>query len=1173
MSTPSIPAETEQQQGIASNPNHSAWVSANAGSGKTHVLTERVVRLLLNGTAPSRILCLTFTKAAAGEMSNRVFKTLGEWAMLDDAALTERLITVNRLEPNATTLKQARTLFAKALETPGGLKIQTIHAFCEALLHQFPLEANVPGNFTVMDDSAQKLLMQRARRDVVLKAQSGQEPEISAAFSAMMGFATDFAIDKVMGNLVSKREDIMPWLDAAGGAAAAMKMTREELQFGHNETSHSLIQLAVEECVFDKAILKEMAIQCSHSEKSNSNKLGIRIEEFLNAKSPSGSLDALCDIFLTSGKPRAFSHFCSKDIKAMFPDLEDGLAAEIDRLLAVKPRINTLIQIEHTEPLMVIAQAMLRDYRNQKRSKGLLDFDDLVMRTADLLRSSSARSWVLYKLDLGIDHILLDEAQDTSPRQWLIVNQLVSEFFAGNSARAVNRTIFAVGDEKQSIYSFQGARPQAFSEQRNQFEKSADEVGKSLRTARLNLSFRSTPEVLGAVDKVFGNPQNQGGLIFDGDYQDHEAQRRNNAGQVEIWQRLEPDETIEPEHWHQVSDALQSLHQAEKLAKLIAGQVALWLENGETINTAKGKKRIKAGDIIILVRSRDRFIPAVTRALKEKDIPVAGADRLALTSHIAVRDLIALGRVMLTPQDDLSLAALLKSPLLGLNEEELFSLAHGRRGFLIDSLRKFKTEQPFAGVFEKLSRWLGRADRIPVYEFYALILGEEGGREEFYSRLGQEAEDVLDAFLAMALNHEQNGLPGLHGFIEDLEMEQPEIKREFSESQNEVRVMTVHAAKGLEAPVVFVVDKSAAPIQSQHAPALYEWTGNRSNPPKRGFLWVPSSADHGDVSYRAKGEIDDLALEEFRRLLYVAMTRAEDRLIMCGYKGSRSAPAHNWYDMVDMALADDAQTVDPIADDVACKLWRLDEAQPSDTPPLPDQGDLVVRDKLPPWINHKLPQEKALPRPLNPSGAQALIDESLAIESVHPSLLIAGEKQSPIIARKRGTVIHRLLQVWPDLDPDTREQQSLAYAAHALPEMTEQARQSMVTELAQIIASPKLAPYLDPDTSRAEVPVMGRIELATGPRPVSGTIDRLAVLDDHLMALDYKTSRHVPETENDVPGDYITQMALYRTLVSRLYPDKPMKTALVWTHAAGGPKVMELSDTVLDAAMARLSKL
>jgi len=706
-----IPAETEQQQGIASDPKHSAWVSANAGSGKTHVLTERVVRLLLNGTAPSRILCLTFTKAAAGEMSNRVFKTLGEWALLDDAALRERLISVNRETPNETTLKQARTLFAKALETPGGLKIQTIHAFCEALLHQFPLEANVPGNFTVMDDSVQNLLMQRARREVVLMAQSGQQPQIAQAFATMMSFATDFAIDKVMGDLVSKREDIMPWLDGAGGAAAAMLMTRKELGFGHNETAAALLEKAVGECVFDQAILKEMAIQGKHSDKTTDHALADKIDNFLDAENAADALDILSDIILTGGtKTRSFSRFCTKFLKDMFVDLEDNLANEGERLLAAKARINTLIQIEHTEPLMVIAQAMLRDYRNQKRARGLLDFDDLVSRTADLLRRSSARSWVLYKLDLGIDHILLDEAQDTSPRQWQIVNQLVSEFFAGNSARALNRTIFAVGDEKQSIYSFQGARPQAFSEQRRQFEKRAAEAGKSLQTARLNLSFRSTPEVLGAVDKVFGNPKNQDGLTFGGDYEDHEAQRRNNAGQVEIWQRMEPDETTDPEFWHQPSDDLQNLHQAEKLAKLIAEQVAGWLKSGETLNTSEGKKRMKAGDIIILVRSRDRFIPAVTRALKEKNIPVAGADRLALTSHIAVRDLIALGRVMLTPQDDLSLAALLKSPLLGLSEDDLFTLAHGRRGFLFDQLKKSKDHPAFACAYEKLSHWqIGRA--------------------------------------------------------------------------------------------------------------------------------------------------------------------------------------------------------------------------------------------------------------------------------------------------------------------------------------------------------------------------------------------------------------------------------------------------------------------------------
>jgi len=296
-------------------------------------------------------------------------------------------------------------------------------------------------------------------------------------------------------------------------------------------------------------------------------------------------------------------------------------------------------------------------------------------------------------------------------------------------------------------------------------------------------------------------------------------------------------------------------------------------------------------------------------------------------------------------------------------------------------------------------------------------------------------------------------------------------------------------------------------------------------------------------------------------------------LIVCGYKGSKKAPEHNWYDMIDQALEDVAQSGDSIAENVTRKIWRLSDIRSEEAPPVPDQNDYVVRQKLPPWINHKMPEEKTLPRPLNPSGAQALIDESLATELVHPSLLATGDSQMPAIARKRGTVIHRLLQVWPDLDPQRREQQALAFAASALPELTDQARQDMVTELAHIIASPRLAPYLDPATSRAEVQIMGHIELKNGPRPVSGTIDRLAVLNDHVMALDYKTSRSVPNSEAEVPGDYMTQMALYRALVSRLYPDKPVKTALVWTHAAGGPLIMELSDAALDAAFTNLSKL
>ena len=455
--------DTVYRQRLASSPRHSAWVSANAGSGKTTVLSNRVVRLLLSGTDPSRILCLTFTKAAAGEMSNRVFKILGQWATIPEDQLREELFKVEGTRPTDSQLETARTLFARALETPGGLKIQTIHAFCEALLHQFPLEANIPGNFSVMDDSLQVSLMNEARRQIILETDAQPNSALAHAFSRVMAVATDAAIEKTIGEVIAKRDELANWLLRLGGPESAEAFAKQRFQFSPDDDEESATALAADESLLSTLDLAALAQACTDSGKSTMEKLALSIQTFVEAKEPTEKLDCIAAMVLTAkGDPRSFAKYPTKEIHEKHPEVREVFAREAERVVSALLRINTLKQIVNTTPLLVIAEAMIERYRHMKRQQGLLDFDDLVFRTADLLTRKSARSWVLYKLDLGIDHILLDEAQDTSPRQWQIINAMVEEFFSGDSARSISRTVFAVGDEKQSIYSFQGAEPESF---------------------------------------------------------------------------------------------------------------------------------------------------------------------------------------------------------------------------------------------------------------------------------------------------------------------------------------------------------------------------------------------------------------------------------------------------------------------------------------------------------------------------------------------------------------------------------------------------------------------------------------------------------------------------------------------------------------------------------------
>jgi len=700
----------------------------------------------------------------------------------------------------------------------------------------------------------------------------------------------------------------------------------------------------------------------------------------------------------------------------------------------------------------------------------------------------------------------------------------------------------------------------------------AQQAEKPFPRASLNLSFRSTPQVLAAVDEVFNNPFNAKGLVYGGDYQDHIAHRRLDWGTVEVWDKLESLTVEDPDVWHEPADPLNNPHQAIRLAKHVADRIADWVASKSLIKVKDKVRPVNEGDFVVLVRSRDRFVPALTRALKDRGVAVAGADRLSLIDHIAVQDLIALGNVAVTPKDDLSLAALLKSPLFGLSEEHLLDLAYGRSGSLYDELRSRNEEAHLAPMWEKLERWRNRAGTMPVYEFYARVLGDDRGRHDFYSRLGREAEDVLDAFLALTLDHENVGLPGLHAFLESLRAEAPEIKREFTDDQHEVRIMTVHAAKGLEAPIVFVVDKGSQVVSNQHHNALFEWGDEYADAGQRGFLWVPSSKDHGDRSQSAKQYMIEQAEEEYRRLLYVAMTRACDHLIICGYRSGKTKPTPNWHDMVKEALLPELSQGDVLEDNVFVRLWR---AQPPENQLVANSAQTIAAKThaLPGWLHHHLPRERNLPRPLNPSGAQALIDESLAQDKTIESLLVEKAQMSGELARRRGTAIHKLLQVVPEIPAADKWNKAQTYLSATLPELSEQQHAATLTAVQNTLTSSELEAYFDPATSRAEVPLMGRIELAGGPRSVSGTVDRMAVLSDRVVLLDYKTSLRVPGGIDDLAPDYVMQMALYRALVQRLYPKLPVETYLIWTHASEGPRVMKLPDAALDAAYGSLSSL
>ncbi|SIR28936.1 DNA helicase/exodeoxyribonuclease V, subunit A [Rhizobium sp. RU35A] len=1163
---------TAGQQARASDPQSSAWVSANAGSGKTHVLTQRVIRLLLSGCRPSAILCLTYTKAAASEMSNRVFQRLAEWAVLPDAELRDRIAGIEGHEPDLFKLAEARRLFAKALETPGGLKIQTIHAFCEALLHQFPLEANVAGHFSVLDDVSASALLAEARRSLLTATAMEEDVELAEAFAHVLDLGDESGLEALLSDIVANRAAIGHFLEQAAEHGGRDAVLRRAYGLAPDETLETALAAY---WPLPGLIDGRLTTYLELAEAKGGAKAGeaaITLKRAIAEMDPAERARLLDQVFLTqAGKPKADSSLAAKAMLTAAPELAEAIAEARDHVATCRDRLKVVRMFAATRAALTLAERLGEDYEELKRRRSLLDFEDLINRTADLLTRDGVGAWVHYKLDQGIDHILVDEAQDTSPIQWTVIQSLAEDFFSGQSARETRRTLFAVGDEKQSIYSFQGARPERFAQERSATERRVAESGQRFHAVRLPLSFRSTADVLSAVDQVFSLEDNARGLSAIGDPVIHRSNRIGHAGAVDLWETVVPDVSEMEEDWTAPFDATPDRAPSAILAARIAHRIGELVDRETVIE--KGKERlIRPGDILVLVRKRDAFVNALTRALKRRgDIPVAGADRLRLASHIAVQDLMALSRFLLQPQDDLSLAAVLKSPLFDLDEDDLFRIAALRPeatsawqqlGALADT-----GDARLAAVRDRLDHLRGLAGRLSVHDFFARLLGAEGGRKRFLARLGSEAGDVLDEFLSLALDHEDKTLPGLQSFVSTLELESPEIKREQDSGRDEVRIMTVHASKGLEAPIVFLVDSGSKAFVSSHVPKFRFLTAGTARVP----AWVPGKTLANALSAADEERLRQSAEEEYRRLLYVGMTRAADRLILCGYRGKRDNE-DSWLAMVERALGADTAHCEPARfsgpdGEWGGYRWRMASGPQRVLKREPNAADATdpAADALPDALFRPLPPLPPLPRPLSPSGAGIMIEEEDG-EAPFVSPLF-GEQPVGSRALQKGRLTHRMLQMLPAFPPAEQEDAARRYLARTAGFWPVAEREALLASILGVLSHPELQSVFTAH-AQAEVSIMGRLSLNGRDHAVSGRIDRLSVdTDGTVTLLDYKTNRFTPQTAETAPLSHRAQMAIYREILQPLYPGRPIRCVLVYTETT---RVLVLPEAVLSRSLAEL---
>ncbi|MGQ0527966.1 MAG: double-strand break repair helicase AddA [Alphaproteobacteria bacterium] len=1135
------------RQRRAAEPSSSVWVNASAGTGKTKVLTDRILRLLLPGkngapgTKPHKILGLTFTKAAASEMTLRLGKRLSEWAIQSEEDLQKSLRELLGRDAQAEELTAARRLFAQIVDTPGGLKIMTIHSFCQSVLGRFPLEAGIAPNMTVLEEGEADRLLRAALEDALRDIQTDKAGPLAGALARIAGVLGEDRFEDMLRSIAGERRQLRDLTEHHFGMNGLYDATCAMLGVPAGKSPEDIIAAALQET--GDEILHGLQSCLAQSKTAEEVKRCAWLKTWLGlaAQERIREFELYKNIFLTKDNNPWTRGFPSKDTTKSYPHLSGLIAGQAERLIRLLEQVKSAACALHTRDLLHIGFAVIEHYQLRKQQMGALDYDDLIFRTLDLLEEKTATpraqrmsAWVLYKLDAGIDHMLIDEAQDTNPEQWKIIRALSNELHAGLGAREQTRTLFAVGDEKQSIYSFQRASPEEFSENHAGFEQKFTDAGHEWQNVDLDISFRSAQSVLDAVDATFSDPAARVGM---GEHEIlHRSFRIGEAGRVELWPLVDTEKAAPYDPWEPPIAVREKQNGSAKLAQDIAQKIAAWIDTD--VLPARGRK-IRPGDIMILVRTRNVFVEQLSRALKQAGVPVSGTDRMVLSKHIAVQDLLAFAEFALAPHDDLTLACILKSPLIGFSEEDLYKIAQGRGEIsLWQSLRKSFYKETAAFLERVKNTSHGQAP----FDFLSGLLQNPcpadtvSGLRAVMRRLGADARDPLDELLAAALNFERTSIASLQAFTHAQRGAETEIRREHEDHAGEVRIMTVHGAKGLQAPIIILSDTIRSVAQGAgKASARLLWP-NKSELPVP--LWSPLKDMDCALYTQAAARVNVRLDNEYRRLLYVAMTRAEDRLYIGGATTLKPALPSSWYFLAKTGLEKLTQT--QILEDGTLRLEneQARDAKKNDENP----ATVLTNEKMPQWIFTAAESETdARILSLSPSHAPGRPGEQ---EQLVWSPL---QKAEPYRFR-RGKITHRLLEILPVLPQTKRADAARRFVDHYGADLPAYIRKNIMEETLSVLAHPDFSAVFGKN-SLAEVPVTGMVD----GQKISGRIDRLLVREKTIHIIDYKTNRPPPKTPVDIPALYKRQLQAYADLMRQVYPGRTIEAALLWTD---GPTLM-----------------
>jgi len=1122
---------SNQQQ--ATSPGTSVWVEASAGTGKTKVLVDRILNLLIHENQAPNILCLTFTRSAATEMEERLMERLLSWSIMSEQALQKDLQSLTARASNPDQLRAAQQLYDRVINTEFRPQFHTIHSFCETLLRKFPQEAGVDSNFTVLDEHAAKILLQKAKDIVFQSLQVPKSKKLQRDMACISQYTNSDSFSALLDLLVADRRRLEKFM-MANNSNTIPRLIADKLNLSSHASPDSLVNTACANASFDTKGLVSSLHCLETGSKTDQKRAQIIIEWLYASESSRRTLFAkYCTAFLTRDH-NPIKRLVSKDILAKTPDILPALENEQSRLRDLTSKIKRAKIVQCTAALLNLTKTILQQFAQEKIKQNCLDYDDLIIKSGIVLTTANTSSWVLYKVDKTIDHLLIDEAQDTSLEQWEIIQALASEFFSGEGAERPPRTIFAVGDYKQSIYSFQRASPESFNKMREYFHSRANDAAAPWADIGLEVSFRSAAPILEAVDLVFeqafaavATPDNKTLPPLK-----HFCWRDQAPGLVELWPVLKPSgdakTTVRPLPTH-VSAQLSPRTQ---LAQLVARRINTLLFD----RSSSHSDNFQPEDIMVLVRRRGPFVFDLLRELKNLNIPVTGIDRMTLADNIGVMDLISLGHFLLNPDDDLSLAEVLKSPLCNLDDKNLFDLAHPRVGSLWDSLRDLDTK---SSQLQKarfvLKDMLAKVRHFTPSELYADLLITRNYKKYFVSRLGVECIDPINEFLSKSIEYEATKSSSLEGFIHWLENSNITARRDPTRHNDKsVKILTVHGAKGLESPIVFLPDT----VQKSQNNSPLLWPESGTFP-----IWVPNATLLDPLTREWILDKKKRGIEEYHRLLYVAMTRAKDQLYICGWSETSNVADDCWHNIVSQTLKKVArETNENISDDETTNkishILQLANFRPKKKAMSHARAPRTKPTSPPPWVRSSLQNH---PQQFSYRETSTFLQQSLL----------------PATGRPTGELIAHLVNSLYAVAKSDWETAADKFISR-LPQ--EQGLSGFVKDVTlKILGTPGLS-FLFEDNTQGCVPISGPITYCQQTSLFHGSVDRLVDFGDSVLLVNFLVGNNCHSGALNPSDTFLRNIAIKASLAELVFPRKDVTSAILWTDEQ---KLQKLSHDML----------